>query len=64
VRGRTPTIHCDGDDGNCGAWDVDYYEATANSVNGISITSEHRAPGWVSTNLWDFCPEHAAGANA
>jgi hypothetical protein len=60
VRGSTPTIHCDAEDGFCGAWDVDNYEATAYSVGGVRITQEQRAPGWVSTNLNDYCPEHAA----
>lgn len=59
MRGRTPTLHCDAEDGLCGTWDVDYYEATASSVNGVTITETERAPGWVSTKLEDFCPEHA-----
>lgn len=60
MRGTTPTLHCDGDDGFCGAWDVDYYAATVSAIDGVPVTEEHRAPGWVSTNLDDFCAEHAA----
>lgn len=63
MRGRTPTIHCDGDDGLCGAWDVDNYEATVSTLDGVQITAERRAPGWVSTDFEDFCPEHAATHN-
>lgn len=58
MRGRTPTLHCDADYGECGAWDVDYYEANTSTVNGVRITATTRAPGWVSTKLEDFCPEH------
>src|SRR5699024_13632 len=60
VRGRTPTIHCDAEDGTCGAWDVDHFETGAYTVNGVPITSTQRAPGWVSTDLDDYCPEHAS----
>lgn len=55
MRGKTPTIHCDGEDGFCGNWDVDYYEATASSVGDVRITQEVRAPGWISTDDDDFC---------
>lgn len=59
MRARTPTIHCDGDDGDCGAWDMDHYETCASSVGGISITQDRRAPGWVNSDDGDYCPEHA-----
>lgn len=61
MRGRAPLIYCDAEDGFCGAWDMDYYESTVSAVNDVPITSEHRAPGWVSTKFDDFCPEHAGG---
>lgn len=51
-------LYCDAEDGFCGAWDLDYYEATVSSVNDVPVTAEQRAPGWTSTNLDDFCPEH------
>ena len=59
MRSSTPTLHCDARDGFCAAWDVDYYEATASTVNGVRITREQRAPGWTSTDAEDLCPEHA-----
>ena len=62
MRGQTPTLHCDADDGNCGTWDVDYFDALASSVGGVKITRRHRAPGWVSTDDTDHCPEHIAEA--
>lgn len=59
MRGRTPTLHCDAEDGFCGSWDVDYYEATVSSINGVPVTDTERAPGWTSTKEGeDFCPEH------
>lgn len=60
MRSQTPTLHCDAEHGFCESWDVDYYEASASTVDGVKITSERRAPGWVSTNLTDLCPQHAA----
>lgn len=62
MRGSTPTLHCDANEGFCGTWDVDYYEATASTVNGVKITDKKRAPGWVSTKTSDYCPEHATEA--
>lgn len=59
MRGQTPTLHCDAEDGFCGAWDVDDYEATASSVDGVAITSTERAPGWRCTDDEDLCPDHA-----
>jgi hypothetical protein len=64
MRSTTPTIHCDADDMDCGAWDVDYYKATASSVGGVKITREQRAPGWVTTKDADYCPEHITRAGA
>lgn len=61
MRGTTPTVHCDAEDGLCGSWDVDYYEATASTVNGVRITETERAPGWVNGDE-DYCPEHATEA--
>lgn len=58
MRGRTPTIHCDAEDGSCGAWDVDYYTAAVDSVDGVKVTRERRAPGWLSTDEDDFCSDH------
>ena len=58
MRATTPTLHCDAEDGFCGTWDVDYYAATANSVNGVPITEQERAPGWRSTDTADYCPDH------
>lgn len=58
MRGETPTIHCDAEDGYCGAWDVDYYESSADAVNGIRVTAKERSPGWYSTDMEDFCPDH------
>lgn len=64
MRGRTPTLHCDGEDGDCGAWDVDYYTATVSTINGVPVTQEHRAPGWFSTrDDYDYCLEHAPKEN-
>jgi hypothetical protein len=62
MRSTTPTIHCDGDDGECGRWDVDWYEATASTVSGVRITATTRAPGWTSTDDSDLCPDHGGGS--
>ena len=59
MRFHVPTIHCDGDEGSCDAWAVDNYEGTASTVDGVRITRQVRAPGWVSTEATDLCPEHA-----
>jgi hypothetical protein len=59
MRGPTPTVLCDAEDSLCGNWDVDYYEATASTVNGVRITQEARAPGWVNGPDFDYCPDHA-----
>lgn len=62
MRDRTPTIHCDAEDGDCGTWDVDYYETGASSVDGIRVSSEQRSPGWTNSDDGDLCPEHAKAA--
>lgn len=59
MRGTTPTLHCDAEDGDCGSWDVDYYAATVSKVNDVVITDTERAPGWVSDRMNDYCSEHA-----
>jgi hypothetical protein len=58
MRGQTPTLHCDAYDGCCGNWDVDYYQATASTVNGVRITQQERAPGWKNSADEDLCPDH------
>ena len=61
MKGTAPTLHCDGDDGNCADWEVDYYSTDVSSINGIRPTLTERAPGWVSTEAdEDYCPDHAA----
>lgn len=59
MRGSTPTLHCDAEDGLCGSWDIDYYDAGVSSVSGVRITAQRRAPGWVGTDDRDLCPEHS-----
>lgn len=59
MRGRTPTLHCDAEDGLCGTWDVDNYAADVSAVNGVRVSPIERAPGWRSTDLLDYCPDHA-----
>lgn len=59
MRARVPTLHCDGDDGECYAWDLDYYETGASSVDGVQLSQGQRTPGWVSTPTSDLCPDHA-----
>ena len=62
MRDRMPVLYCDGDEGECNAWERDFYEMTAHSVDGVRITATERAPGWQSTkDDRDFCPKHAAG---
>jgi hypothetical protein len=58
MRADTPLLYCDGDDGDCGAWDLDYYAQTATTVGDVRITLEERAPGWTSKGDSDYCPEH------
>lgn len=61
MRSQLPTLHCDADD--CHEWEVDDYEITTHSVNGIRITREQRALGWTNTDLDDFCPSHKPSAS-
>lgn len=58
MRGTTPIIVCDGLDGSCGNWDIDYYESSATTVGGVRVTETQRAPLWVNSDLGDFCPAH------
>lgn len=58
MRTTRSVLLCDGDDGDCGAWDVDHYAETASTVGGVRITATVRAPGWTSTDLEDYCPDH------
>jgi hypothetical protein len=58
MRASEALLHCDGEDGFCGAWDLDYYAQTASSVGGVKITLTERAPGWTSVGDSDYCPEH------
>ena len=62
MKGTTPTIHCDFDEGFCSAWDVDHYATCASSVGSTRITETERTPGWLSfpRSDEDYCPEHAA----
>lgn len=55
MRSQTPTLHCDGDD--CDNWSVDYYAITAHAVDGVRINLQERAPGWVTSDDEDLCPE-------
>lgn len=57
MRASIPTLHCDADD--CIEWDADEEKMCTDSINGIKITGEHRALGWFSTEMNDYCPEHA-----
>ncbi len=64
MRDLTPTLHCDAEDGYCGTWDVDYYEATASAVGDVKITEAKRAPGWtVTPEGHDHCPKHSIPAH-
>lgn len=71
MRGKTPTLHCDGDGGDCGTWDVDLYACDASSTSGLvdgkwvttKITAAERAPGWICSDEGDYCSaECKAGA--
>lgn len=64
TQSHTPTIHCDGDDAFCGAWDIDHYETGASTVNGVQITRAERSPGWLTNGDEDYCPEHKSEAEA
>lgn len=59
MRASEALIFCDGDDGDCGAWELDYYAQNASAVNGTPITLTERAPGWTTTaDDADYCPDH------
>jgi hypothetical protein len=58
MRADAALLFCDGEEGFCGAWDLDYYAQTCSAVDGVRITLEVRAPGWTSVGDEDFCPEH------
>ena len=59
MRGRTQLLHCDAEDGECGAWSIDFYEATVSKIDGKPVTRTERAPGWLSDDESDYCPDHA-----
>ena len=63
MKSREPIISCDGDDGECGIWAMDYYARDVSTVNGVRMTRVERAPGWVSIDDDDFCPEHGPRAD-
>lgn len=58
MRGTTPILTCDGEDGSCGTWVADHYETGASSVAGVRVTREQRAPGWLNRDDEDLCPAH------
>lgn len=59
MQGKTNILLCDYDDG-CDEWTLDDYANTVSTVNGVRITTEQRALGWLSADGYDLCPEHAA----
>jgi hypothetical protein len=63
TRERMPVIYCDGDDGDCGEWEQDFYKQSVSKVGGVQITRESPAPGWSHTSEggWgaDLCPDCA-----
>ena len=61
TRGQTSVVNCDGDDGFCGTWDLNYYEQGASSVDGIRVTNDAPAPGWTTRNGLDLCPDCSRG---
>jgi hypothetical protein len=63
MRATMPVIHCDGDDGDCGAWDTDYYVGNVDSVGDVRITEASPAPGWTYDRKADFhlCPQCQSG---
>lgn len=66
MRSLTPLLHCDGDEGLCDEWAVDYYAEGLTSVDGKPITTLRRSPGWVTVvserdGEHDFCPRHNGG---
>lgn len=57
-KGTVPIVSCDHEDG-CDTWTVDYWEMTAETVNGIRVTPT--PIGWSGRIGTDehFCPEHS-----
>lgn len=58
MRYEAPMISCDQEDGFCGHETIDYYEMCASKVDGVTITSTERSPGWSTQDGEDFCPYH------
>ena len=58
MRGKTNILLCDHED-DCDNWALDDYANTVSTVNGVVITTEQRALGWLTNRDGDFCPEHA-----
>lgn len=56
MRYDAPMIQCDGSGGFCGARIDDYYEQTADAVDGVRITVTKPAPGWEVIDGEDYCP--------
>ena len=55
-----PIIQCDGDDGFCLAWSIDYYTQGADRASGVKITRTHPAPYWVAgSDDEHYCPTHS-----
>lgn len=57
MRASTSIILCDGDEGLCACWELDYWAQGASTVNGVRITQEAPAPGWICSDVADLCPE-------
>lgn len=54
-----PIIQCDGRDGRCPAWSIDYYAQRMYTISGIKITRTHPAPYWVAeADDEHYCPIH------
>lgn len=59
TTGVMPIIQCDGDDGFCLAWSIDYYTQGANRACGVKITHTHPAPYWAAgPGDEHYCPTH------
>lgn len=61
MKATIPVIYCDAEDGTCGEWTTDYYEAGAFAVNGVRTTP--MPEGWAATPNPDehLCPKHTGG---
>lgn len=58
MKGTVPILLCD--DEGCTEWDLDNYQMTVSTIDGVRVTAENRAPGWLSlSGDRDFCPKHA-----